>query len=149
MKLLSALARHLEALPGISRDRMDAFADLGKLVPTGEDLGEGFEIGRFKYDAVIEIDRCPAAIAPLLLAYLIVWLAETDPDRDERGLEDPDVDVTLEDEQTVHVQITVEFNEALTIVPDAEGQISWDGQTWSVEDVPVNVATTLSKIGRA
>jgi len=146
---MSALARHIEALPGISRDRMDAFADLGKLVPTGRNLGEGFEIGRFKYDAVIDIDRCPAAIAPLLLAYLIVWLADNDPGRDKLGLEDPDVDVTLEDEQTVYVQITVEFNEALTIVPDAAGQISWDGQTWSVDDVPVNVATTLSKIGRA
>lgn len=148
MKRLSALSEHILTLPGITRDRVDAFADLGKLIPTGQDLGEGFEVGWFKYDAVIEIDRCPAEIAEMMLASLLIWLGENDPDREERGLEDPDVDVTLEDEQTVHVQITVEFKEAITIIPDDDGQITWNGQTWSVEDIPINVATTLNKIGR-
>lgn len=146
MQKLSGLAKHLESLPGISRDRMEAFADLGKLCPTGKDLGHGLEIGRFRYDAVISIERCPAALATLLLSVLLIWLAENDPDRDLLGLGDADVDVTLEDEQTVFVQITVEFDESLSIVKDPAGPITWEGEQWRVDDVPVDVAETLDKL---
>ncbi|MBU0969672.1 MAG: phage tail protein [Proteobacteria bacterium] len=146
MRKLSNLAKHIEALPGISRDQMEAFADLGKLCPSGKDLGNGLEIGRFKYDAVISIERCPARLATLLLAVLVVWLTENDPDRDLLGLGDPDIDVTLEDEQTVFVQITVEFDESLSIVPDKDGPITWDGKQWRVDEVPVDVAEDLEKM---
>lgn len=92
--------------------------------------------------SVFQIDRCPAKVAPLLLAGLVVWLSENAPNRDERDLDDPDVDVTLGDDQTVFVQITVEFNEPVAIVPDESGLIEWEGQTWGVADVPVYVATS-------
>lgn len=146
MKKLSKLARHLESLPGITRDQMEAFADLGKLVPTGRDLGIGLEVGRFKYDAVISIERCPASLAPLLLSSLLVWLEENDPDRDRFDLADPDVDVTIEDEQSVFIQITVEFDEALTIVADPDGLISYDDKQWRVDDVSIDVAETLDSL---
>lgn len=149
MRLLSALSRHLEALPGISRDRMEAFADLGKLTATGQDLGKGFEIGQFRYDAVIDIHRCPAKIASLLLAFLLVWLAENDPDRERNGLDAPEVDVTIEDEQTVFVQITVEFKESIFIVQDEDGPISWSGEQWRVDDVPIDVAESLESMENA
>ena len=149
MKLLSALSKHLESLPGISRDRMEAFADLGRLTATGQDLGKGFEIGRFKYDAVIDIHRCPAKIASLLLAFLLVWLTEHDPDRERNGLDAPEVDVTLEDEQTVFVQITVEFKESIYIVQDEDGPISWNGENWRVDDVPIDVAQSLASMENA
>jgi hypothetical protein len=140
MKLLTALAQYIESLPGITRDQIDAFADLGTLAPTGKDLSNGFEVGRFKYDAVIDIDRCPARIAPLLLAGLVLWLAKNDPERDEMGLEDPDIDVTLEDDQTVFVQITVAFKESVQIVEDENGLLEWDDKTWAVADIPIYVA---------
>jgi hypothetical protein len=146
MKKLTGLARHLESLPGIARDQMEAFADLGKLKPTGKDLGKGLEIGRFRYDAVISIERCPAELATLLLSVLLIWLAENDPDRDLLELEDPDVDVTLEDEQTVSVQISVEFDETLTIVPAPDGPITWNGEQWRVDEVPVDMAENLEKL---
>lgn len=146
MQLLNGLAKYILSLPGIGRDQMEAFADLGKLNPSGKDLGHGFEIGRFKYDAVISIEQCPARLAPLLLAGLIIWLSENDPDREQLDLSDPDVDVTLEGEQTVSVQITVEFDEGLCIVEDSEGHIAWDGKKWRVDDVPVDVADTLDKL---
>lgn len=146
MRKLSDLAKHIEALPGIARDQMEAFADLGKLCPSGKDLGKGLEIGRFKYDAVISIERCPATLATLLLSVLLIWLAVNDPDRDLLELGDPDIDVTLEDEQTVSVQISVEFDESLSIVEDPEGPITWDGKQWRVDEVPVDVAQTLDKL---
>jgi len=146
MQKLNSLAQHLESLPGIARDQMEAFADLGKLCPCCKDLGNGLEIGRFKYDAVISIERCPGTLASLLLAVLLVWLAENDPDRDLLNLEDPDIDVTLEDEQTVFVQISVKFDEALSIVPDPNGLITWDDKQWRIDDVPVDLAQNLDRL---
>jgi len=144
MKQLSALAAHIEALPGITRDQMEAYADLGKLIPTGKDLGHGIEVGRFRYDAVISIDRCPATLAETLLSSLLVWLALNDPERDTKGLSEADVDVTLSDEQTVGVEISVEFDEALTIVPGPDGAIVYDGKNWRVDDAGFNVAENLA-----
>ncbi len=146
MKLLQGLSKHIRSLPGIGRDQMQSFVDLGKLNPSGKDLGHGLEVGRFRYDAVIDIERCPARIAPLLLAGVMVWLGENDPDREELELDDPDVDVTLEGEQHVFVQITVVFDEALTIIEDPDGLISYDDKTWTVADVPVDVAEELDKL---
>ncbi len=149
MEKLNKLAKHIESMPGITRDQMEAFADLGKLIPTGKDLGQGLEVGRFKYDAVISIERCPAGIAPLLLSSLLIWLSVNDPGRDLLNLEDPDVDVTVEDEQTVFVQITVEFDEPLAIVEDPDGKISYDGKRWSVSAVPIDVAEDLDSMEKA
>jgi hypothetical protein len=149
MEKLTLLAKHIESLPGIARDQMEAFADLGKLVPTGKDLGHGLEVGRFKYDAVISIERCPAVIASLLLSSLLVWLAVNDPDRDLQGLADPDIDVTLGDEQTVFVQLTVEFDEPLAIVEDTTGPISFDGKQWRVASVAIDVAENLDSLEKA
>lgn len=143
MKKLSSLAKNIELLPGVSRDQMEAFADLGKLTTIGNDLGNGFEIGRFRYDAVISIERFPATEAPLLLSNLLIWLAENDPDRDRLELDNPDIDVSLEDEQTVFVQITVEFEESLSVIPDPDGPITWNGKQWKVDDVPIDVAENL------
>ncbi|WP_300674099.1 phage tail protein [Desulfoluna sp.] len=144
MKKLSALAAHLLALPGITRDQMTAFADQGKLSLTGKDLGHGLEVGRFRYDAVISIDRCPSSIAELLLSFLVVWLAKNDVERFVQGLADPDVDVSLSDDNTVDVEISVEFDEALVIVPDPEGPLAFEGAQWRVDDAGINVAESLA-----
>jgi hypothetical protein len=144
MKKLSALATHLVTLPGITRDQMEAYADLGKLIPVGRDLGHGIEVGRFRYDAVISIERCPASLAEVLLSSLLVWLALHDPEREALGLTDADVDVSLSDEQTVNVEISIEFDEALIIVPDPKGLIAYEGQMWRVDDAGFNVAENLA-----
>ena len=146
MKKLSALSKHLEALPGIGRDQMEAFVDLGKLHPTGTDLGHGIEVGRFRYDAVISIERCPATLAEMLLSVLLIWLGDNDPNRDHIGLNAPDVDVSLEDEQTVSVQITVDFDEGFTIVPDPKGPIFYEDKQWRIDDVPIDVAEELQRM---
>ncbi|MGB3224541.1 MAG: phage tail protein [Desulforhopalus sp.] len=146
MEKLSLLAKHIESLPGITRDQMEAFADLGKLIPTGKDLGHGLEIGRFKYDAVISIERCPAVIASLLLSSLLIWLDTNDPNRDRYNLADPDIDITIEDEQTVFVQITIEFAEGLAIVEDPNGPLLYSGTRWKVASVGIDVAESLDSL---
>jgi len=144
MKQLSALATYILTLPGITRDQVEAFTDRGKLNPIGKDLGHGLQVGRFRYDAVISIDNCPADSAELLLSGLIIWLSVNDPERESLELSEPDVDVTPLGEQTVFVEISVEFDEALVIVPDPEGPIEYDGRKWRVDDAGVNVAENLA-----
>ena len=143
MKKLSALSVYLLTLPGLTRDQMTAFIDQGKLSLIGKDRGQGFEIGRFRYDAVISIDRCPAELAELLLSFLVVWIGENDTERDEMGLVDPDVDISFSDDTTVDVEISVEFDEALVIVPDPVGSIAFKGEMWRVGEVEVDVAEGL------
>ncbi len=146
MEKFSELTAHIVAiLPGVDRDQVDGFIDLGELTPTGEDLGHGLEVGTFTYDATISIENCPAEIAKLLLVALSLWLDNNDPDRDEQRLSDPEINITKEDNDTVYVQITVEFKESLQIVLDPEGRLDHDGQKWRVSNVPIDTAETIDK----
>ena len=89
-----------------------------------------------KYD-VIDIERSDYdGIA--LLALVSGWLQSHDPDRD--GLEDPEVNAAVNDLSTTDVQIAVEFQERIEIVPDEGGPITFAGRRWRVAPVPVDVA---------
>ncbi|MGL1932186.1 MAG: phage tail protein [Desulfotalea sp.] len=149
MKLLQALTAYIAALPGVNRDSMEGFADLGTLIPTGIDHGHGFEIGKFKYDAVISIEDYPAEQGALLLPALIIWVAENDPDRERAGLSDMEVDITMTDQETVFVQISITFNESLFVIEDKQGPLSFMGKKWKVADVPIDVATKLNSIEKS
>ena len=146
MKLLPALTSHLLTLPGVGRDQMESYADQGKLIPEGLDLGHGLQVGRFRYEAVISIDNCPASSADLLLATLSIWLGVYDPEREDKGLGEPDVDVSLLDDQTVFVELSVSFDEPIVVVPDPNGPLEYDGRKWRVDDAPVYVAENLAGV---
>lgn len=148
MRKLQALTKALQTA-GAASDATHAFADRGVLMPTGRDLGHGIEIGRFRYDAVIQLERYPDD-AYALLAFVTAWLQEHDPDRESQGLGDPDVDVSLDDDRTADVELSVEFEEALELVPDESGPIEFNGQRWRVAEVPIDVADGLESMdGRA
>ena len=142
MRRLQALCTHLQQVTGLHRERFFAFADQGVLIPTGKDLGNGVEVGRFKYDAVIQIERYPGD-AYHLLALVSAWLADNDPDRNDLDLADPEVDISLNDDRTADVDLAVEFEEALEIVPMDGGPIAFAGRTWAVADAPVDVAEAV------
>ncbi|WP_419174411.1 phage tail protein [Desulfosediminicola sp.] len=149
MEKFGQLTAFLESLDGVTRDQMESFVSIGRPKPTGRDLGQGFEIGRFQYDAVIGIDRFPAEIATTLIVLLIIWLWGNDPDREQLELEDPEIEITPLDDQTVFVEITVVFDESLFIVPDPQGTIPYDGQMWRISSVPVDVAESLDSMEKA
>ncbi|HEX9701324.1 MAG TPA: phage tail protein [Rhodospirillales bacterium] len=142
MRKLAALAKYLQQVTGLHRERFTAFADQGTLIPTGRDLGNGIEIGIFKYDAVIQIERYPGD-AYHLLAVVSAWLADNDATRDDDGLADPDVDIGLNDDRTADVDLSVEFEERIQIVPQDGGPIAFDGRDWAVVDVPVDFAESV------
>jgi hypothetical protein len=142
MRKLAALSKHLQQVTGLHREQFLAFADQGILIPTGRDLGQGVEVGVFKYDAVIQIERYPGD-AYHLLAVISAWLADHDGGREDAGLADPEVDISLNDDRTADVDLSVEFEERLEIVPTQDGPIAFDGRTWAVAETPIDVAESL------
>lgn len=144
MKKLAALTSVLLAA-GVTDDSVHSFADQGVLLPTGRNLGHGVEVGIFKYDGVIQIESYPDD-AYALLALITAWLQDNDPERDRQGLADPEIDISMNDDRSSDVELAVEFEEALQIVPDETGAIPFDGRRWRVADVPIDVAEELANM---
>jgi len=86
MRKISALVAHLHAATGLPLENIHAYADKGELAPSGRHLGsvmptgdgparEQVEIGVWKYDAVIQIERY-SGDGPALMAIVLAWLSE-------------------------------------------------------------------------
>lgn len=137
MRKLQLLVGHILKATGIRRENVAAFMDQGALELTGRNLGHGVEVCILKYDGVINIERSDYD-GLSLLALVSGWLADHDDDRS--GLEDPEVNATVNDLATTDVQIAVEFQERIEIVPDDSGPIAFSGRRWRVAPVVVDVA---------
>ena len=142
MRKLQALTTFLMERLSLSREQVLSMADKGETTPTGRDLGHGVELGVFKYDALIQIE-CFSGNSDELLLLVMAWLHDNDKERDYAELADPEVDATLNDDFTADVDIAVEFEEALQIVPDENGNIPFNGTMYRVAEVPITVAENL------
>lgn len=147
MRKLQQLTAYLEEHAGLKREQVQSFADRGELIPTGSDLGHGVELGRFKYDALIQIENY-SGDADVLLLLILAWVSERDTDRDEDGLADPEMDVSVNDHSSADIDIAIEFEEGLQIVPDDNGPIPYNGRKWRVAEVPIDVAEELESLER-
>ncbi|EPR43132.1 P2 phage tail completion R family protein [Desulfovibrio sp. X2] len=151
MRKIAALVAHLEAATGIKREQIHAYADKGNLSPSGRHLGFGgpdgtieqIEIGVWKYDAVIQIERY-AGDGPALLAIILGWLEDNDADRE--GLLDPEVDVELNDNLTCDFELACEFEEFISVVADeaGPGPIAFNGKRWRVAEPDITAADSLA-----
>lgn len=142
MKLLQALSTHLLKASRLKRENFYTFADKGELTATGKDLGNGIELARIKYDAVINIERYPGD-AFEIMALAMGWLSEHDTERGDLELADPEINVELNDRKTADIELVVEFDEPIQLIPDPQGAITAYGQRWRVDTVPVDVAEDL------
>lgn len=156
MRKIAALVEHLLATSGLPREQCSAFADQGQLLLTGSDMGPVFvpgeagvpverrqlELGQWKYEAVINLERYPYD-GSTLLALVLAWLAQNDPQRREQDLRDPELTVALNDADTADVEISLDFEEALAVVEDPTGPIDFDGLRWSLAPVVITAAETL------
>lgn len=157
MRKIVALVEHLLAASGLRREQCNAFADQGQLLPTGRDMGPVFvpdvngvpvprrqlEIGIWKYEAVINLERYPFD-GPTLLALVLAWLAEHDQDRQDQELKDPELTITLNDADSSDVEISLDFEEALAVVEDPAGPISFEGVRWALAPVVITPAEELA-----
>ncbi|STB15101.1 P2 phage tail completion protein R (GpR) [Citrobacter freundii] len=102
-----------------------------------------------RYDAVISWQRFPYRLCPpqLLMSLLAAWLDEADRELlDEVGLTEaePDWDVSVEDEETATIVLTVPMAEELVIREDENGVIPWQGKRWSLVNPEVWIAITAN-----
>lgn len=145
MRKITALVAYLRETTGLPAENFNAYADKGELAPSGRHLGfvrgedgstparEQIEAGVWKYDAVIQIERY-AGDGPALLALILAWLADNDPDRD--GLADPEVDAEINDADTADLEISVELEERIVLIEDAAGDVAYRSKRWSVLPTP-------------
>ena len=142
MKLLQTLSQHLLDNTKLKREQIHSFADNGELEPIFEDLGHGYTVGRYKYDAVFQLERYKGN-AFELLALVNCWLDEHDDERVDLDLAAPEINVELNDRHTCDVELIIEFDEPIEIIRDPKGPIHYRGERFKVDTVPVDVAEEL------
>jgi len=152
VRKIKALVAHLAEVTGLPHEHIHAYMDKGELLPTGRDLGvivpdddgarlRQIEIGVWKYDAVVQIERY-AGDGPTLAAVILGWVSDNDGDRD--GLLDPEVDAEINDRDTADIEIACEFQERLTLVEDPAGDIPYAGTRWRVDEPEITAAESVS-----
>lgn len=107
-------------------------------IAAAKDLGMGqYRQAITRYNALLVWERFPFRHCnpQLLMSLLYAWLADAERDLFyEAGLTDadPDWDITVEDEQTATIVLTVPMAEELCITEDENGAIPFDGKRWSL-----------------
>lgn len=138
---LTALVEHILSVTGVEREKVSAFVDQGELLLTGRNIGHGIEVCLFKYDGVMCIERY-AGDGTFLAALVAAWLQDHDDRRD--GLKDPEIDIEINDFETSDVELAVEFEEPIEVVPDTSGPLLFGGRRWSVAPAPVYTAERIT-----
>ncbi|EQA0847638.1 phage tail protein [Citrobacter braakii] len=152
-QLESLTAFFRQNVPPRAMQSFDSVLDEMKFIPAAKDYGLGqYRQAVIRYDAVISWQRFPYRLCPpqLLMSLLAAWLDEADRELlDEVGLTEaePDWDVSVEDEETATIVLTVPMAEELVIREDENGVIPWQGKRWSLVNPEVWIAITANIYG--
>ncbi|MDK2597906.1 phage tail protein [Pseudoalteromonas obscura] len=128
--------------PFIKNNDLDGWQSGGTLMLCGDDLGTGFLLAKWRYGAVIQIERFPhKRLNPYtLLGLLATWVAEHDPQRHDLALDDPELDIEVVSDDHAQVTIELELVDDIELLPDENGPLVYQGQRYRVALVPVNTA---------
>lgn len=131
--------------PYVKANSIDAWQEGGTIMLSGEDLGTGYQVAKWKHSAVIVIEHFPHLRVPPynLLAMLAAFLLDSNWPRDELGLQDPALDIDVVSDDNATVIIEVELVDNIDLVPDANGPVLFDGTRYSVAQVQINVAESF------
>lgn len=157
MRKLAALVQHILQVTGLPPENLFAFADQGDLYPMGRERaplrpepGEAgepraqVELGIFRYDGVVQIERYPGSGAAFA-ALISTWLADCDPERN--GLDDPSLNITLNvTGGDCDLDLAVEFEERLTAIEDPDGNIPFNGKLWSIAPLEITPVEELAAL---
>ena len=112
-------------VPARAMQSFDSVVDEMEFVPAAKDMGLGqYRQAVIRYDAVLSWERFPYRLCPpqLLMSLMAAWLDEADRELlDEIGVTeaDPQWDVSVADEETADIVLTVPMAEELV----ANGEI--------------------------
>ena len=122
-------------------------------IPAQKDLGLGqYRLAILRSTALFSWERFPYRQCDprLLMALMTAWLSETDRSLfAENGIDDssPEWDVSVDDQETATVVLTVPMVEELCIGPDKKGAIPFDDQRWRLADPEIWTALTAQVFG--
>lgn len=140
-------------VPPRAMQSFESVLDEMEFIPAARDLGLGqYRQAVIRYDAVLSWARFPYRLCPpqLLMSLLAAWLDEADRELlDEIGVTeaDPQWDVSVEDEETATVVLSVPMAEELVIKQDENGDIPWRGERWSLVNPEIWTAIHASVYG--
>lgn len=128
--------------PYVTANSIDAWQEGGTLILSGEDLGTGYQVAKWKHNAVIAIENFPhMQVAPYnMLAMLAAFLLDSGWKRDEFGLTDPTLDIDIISSDNATVIIEVELLDNIDLLPDETGPVLFNGNRYRVATVLVNTA---------
>lgn len=139
LEKMMALADFLRGQGLFAAEQLDYWMENGTAEYAGKRQGDGLVLCRFRYDAVLSVERYGQS-ADLFLALLSIWLMEHDCEREHDELPMPSIDVTPLNDHLADIEVTVNFIEDITLVPDATGAIAFNGQQWRVQGIEINTA---------
>lgn len=130
----------------VLENRIDAWQENATLIPNGECRGNGgIRIAHWQYSAVVHIEGFPHhQIDPrYLLAAIGCWLSEHDPNRQDFELSDPSLSIDVLDDGTVDVALEIDLIECIEMIPDENGLIEFNGETYRVETTGIDWAESM------
>ena len=142
-KKLEALTKFLLEKKFVSADDFDSWMQNGVLQFSGKNLGDGLLLFRLNYNAYFSIEEYTGE-ADLLCVHFVTWLMDNDPCRDEDNLPEPSIDVDVNEHGVVDIEVSINFIEDVEIVEDPDGDITFNGKTWSLGEVEISVVDEIS-----
>lgn len=127
---------------GVSAEHITWRIAKGDLLPAAQDLGLGIQVGTYKYTAVLQVAQWSEPLSALF-AWLQLWLDEHDGEREQQRLTPTTAGASPHEDSSMSVELTIEFEENLEVLPDPAGCIEYRGQRWKTQAVPINVAEEL------
>jgi len=124
--------------------KFDSWMEQGRLMVGGEDLGNGYRLGFYRYQAIFTIEDYSKG-ADLLMALVLIWLMENEPDRpDELGEPEIVVDEVNDRCEKADIEISITFEEPIEVVRDTKGDLTYRGSNYRVDTVLINQADEVS-----
>ncbi len=142
---LQKLTAHLLKQNLCHQEDVDSWVDSCRITPEARHKGEYSEIGQMVSSCTLFFERYPDD-SRKILALVSGWLQDNDPDRDQVGLADPQINVTPLDKSgcSFDVDISLDFTDPIMVQVSADGDIFWQGKRWKLIDKPL--VTTAEEV---
>lgn len=130
----------------IHANNIDAWQERGTLHGIGDDRGQdGYAIAKWKYTGVIAIEKFPhRRVNPYnLLALISAFLIDSNWERDNFGLDDPEIEIDVVSKDNATIMIDVQLIDDIELIPNESGPILFNGARYHVSLAPISIAENV------
>jgi hypothetical protein len=144
MKKLKDITDFLLQLNLFASEQLESWAEDAELVYDGSTVSGndgGIVLYRQEYTAQIVIERFDHQqfAAELLFAHVVAWLIDHDPYPHNEDRK-PEFDIDILDNRKADITISIEFDEKVEILPDVDGPIVLQDQSWKLAPSVIDYA---------